>query len=872
ATRDGASILTKNPDFRRYIGSHFTLYDDFCIALKYKKLHLCKWSKSRKPVPKDRVLTNFYPKAHLYTSSSNFSPTSYIQGSPSPLTKILGNPYLQVRELRQALYARLDFESVTERLPYFDPETGIVVWEETVVNSDPALEHLLSRPIKAVAHFFPPSKLKKPENVSIEDWDHHLFAVHAITMEVCAASCKVSWKEKKSLFDYLMIKEEQYKIDFEPVNQKLSYMVASDNDFDKRLSTIKKCLERDDISIVSSDFINQCISQKKILDASGFAVTGSTLSVDSTAVDPDEVKTNSTEIVTRKRKSKEETATTSKKQKEGSEDLVTEVKSETTRRTSKRNVKRKTGNQEEKEDESESKGKGKKVKEEEAEQKVKQEEKPAKEKGKQKKEIPEADSTPNIVTKIKKGKAVVDEWFPYAKDCHVYDSGDVVYDCMLNQTEIGHNNNKFYKIQVLRSDSVASKFYSFNRWGRVGAKGMTSLLQFSTAEGAIHSFSQKFKDKTKNDWENRQNFVKYPGKYHYIEMDYGDEDEAPEDSAEVETDREIKGQKAPETKLDVKVQDIMKLIFNVEEMKREMVEIGYDVLNQISAILITRPANLRSELQRLSSEFYTLIPHDFGRNVPPTIDTMETLKKKVGMVEALADMRIASKLIQSMKGNFEKNVLDLHYDSLKCELKPLDHNDERFDVVKKYTKNTHAATHNQYTLDVLDVFDLSREGENDVFEKGKGGQIKENRQLLWHGSRITNFAGIMSQGLRIAPPEAPVTGYMFGKGVYFANMVSKSANYCFTNSQNNIGLLLLCEVALGAEKELLHADYNAGELAKKSNKDSTKGIGSTCPDPEQSIELDGATVPLGTPIKGEKASGSLLYDEFIVYDVSQIKM
>lgn len=57
--------------------------------------------------------------------------------------------------------------------------------------------------------------------------------------------------------------------------------------------------------------------------------------------------------------------------------------------------------------------------------------------------------------------------------------------------------------------------------------------------------------------------------------------------------------------------------------------------------------------------------------------------------------------------------------------------------------------------------------------------------------------GILSQGLRIAPPEAPVTGYMFGKGVYFADMVSKSANYCFTNSFSNTGLMLLCEVALG---------------------------------------------------------------------------
>lgn len=38
---------------------------------------------------------------------------------------------------------------------------------------------------------------------------------------------------------------------------------------------------------------------------------------------------------------------------------------------------------------------------------------------------------------------------------------------------------------------------------------------------------------------------------------------------------------------------------------------------------------------------------------------------------------------------------------------------------------------------------------------------------------------------------------MFGKGIYFADMVSKSANYCMANHSNKTGLLLLCEVALG---------------------------------------------------------------------------
>ena len=61
--------------------------------------------------------------------------------------------------------------------------------------------------------------------------------------------------------------------------------------------------------------------------------------------------------------------------------------------------------------------------------------------------------------------------------------------------------------------------------------------------------------------------------------------------------------------------------------------------------------------------------------------------------------------------------------------------------------------------------------------------------------------------MRIAPPEAPVTGYMFGKGVYFADMVSKSANYCCTTRTNNTGLLLLCDVALGDMYERTQADY-----------------------------------------------------------------
>jgi poly [ADP-ribose] polymerase len=98
------------------------------------------------------------------------------------------------------------------------------------------------------------------------------------------------------------------------------------------------------------------------------------------------------------------------------------------------------------------------------------------------------------------------------------------------------------------------------------------------------------------------------------------------------------------------------------------------------------------------------------------------------------------------------------------------------------------------TVDLLEGYRIDREEEDARF--WPWSQL-DNRKLLWHGSRTTNYVGILSQGLKIAPKDAPSTGYMFGKGIYFADLASKSANYCFASNENPYGLLMLCDVALG---------------------------------------------------------------------------
>lgn len=71
---------------------------------------------------------------------------------------------------------------------------------------------------------------------------------------------------------------------------------------------------------------------------------------------------------------------------------------------------------------------------------------------------------------------------------------------------------------------------------------------------------------------------------------------------------------------------------------------------------------------------------------------------------------------------------------------------------------------------------------------------------------------------------------MFGKGVYLADMSSKSANYCYPYISGGQGLLLLCEAELGDPMhELTGSSYTAGEDALKNGSYSTWGKGTTGP-------------------------------------------
>ncbi|KAJ4768136.1 Poly [ADP-ribose] polymerase [Rhynchospora pubera] len=435
------------------------------------------------------------------------------------------------------------------------------------------------------------------------------------------------------------------------------------------------------------------------------------------------------------------------------------------------------------------------------------------------KEDNKEEKTEKLVTATKKGSAVLDHYLPQdiKSTYHVLQVGDDIYDATLNQTNVGDNNNKFYTIQALEPDD-GMRYMVFTRWGRVGVPGQNKLLGPFTKDRAISEFQGKFYDKTKNYWPNRKNFRCFPKLYTWLEMDYGEDEKDNKKGKKKRSESTISGPK--ESKLERRIADFISLICNVNMMKQQMMEIvastqGYEVLKRISDEI---GQARRSTLEQLSGEFYTVIPHDFGfkKMSEFVIDSPQKLKEKLDLVEALGEIEIATKLLEE-ETDVEDDPIYTRYKQLKCELTPLETNSQEFSMFSG----------------------------------------TQNRMLLWHG-------------LRIAPPEAPVNGYAFGKGVYFADMFSLSAGFSRI-WPSGPGVLLLCEVALGEMNELFSSNCNAHNLP--NGKLSTKGVGTIAPDKsEYEIIEGGVVVPLGEPKQVQSITSCISYNQYIVYNVDQIKM
>ena len=149
------------------------------------------------------------------------------------------------------------------------------------------------------------------------------------------------------------------------------------------------------------------------------------------------------------------------------------------------------------------------------------------------------------------------------------------------------------------------------------------------------------------------------------------------------------------------------------KLTQEQIKAGYKALQKIDQCITNK--NTGDALIKACDAFYTRVPHCFGMQRPPIIRTKKELKLKIDLLETLGDIEIAMKVINEESDKL-LNPIDQHYMGLKCKLKTLDHASEEFQLIDRYTQNTHAKTHNQYKMEVVDVFEITDTPHNENFK------------------------------------------------------------------------------------------------------------------------------------------------------------
>lgn len=414
----------------------------------------------------------------------------------------------------------------------------------------------------------------------------------------------------------------------------------------------------------------------------------------------------------------------------------------------------------------------------------------------------------------------------------------------LNFTDIVNNNNKFYNAEVLETSD--HKFYLYTVYGRVGASGAKEFRACSSKSDAEVEGEKIIKSKIKKG---------------YVEVKLAKSDIGSEvgktkvdASVSVESLKKLGANVVEKdetaSKLHPKVQDLVRTWFGVTQ---EFIELNLDTkkcpLGQLSVDQIDKAKEIleeartivhskkpdQQELNKLTSLYYSNIPHVLGHRINPDVlrfDADDKINKAFDILDVFADAKNVQAVIS------KKSAVDSQYATLKAELEFVENNSPTWKWLEAMVTETRASNHGSLgKLKVHQIFKVRRENEDKHFmetaqriakECGKftpsevyatlvkkRPDVSKDLQELyqkanilpgWHGTRRANMIGITTKGLLIRPSGVIHAGSMYGDAVYWATNSTKSINYCdvrgsyWAQGTNKTAYLFLADVAFGNSK------------------------------------------------------------------------
>jgi len=271
-------------------------------------------------------------------------------------------------------------------------------------------------------------------------------------------------------------------------------------------------------------------------------------------------------------------------------------------------------------------------------------------------------------------------------------------------------------------------------------------------------------------------------------------------------------------------------------LSAEHIQNGRNILLKAKDIVKSKGGKSSKEIENLTNDFYTLIPHNLGQGSRGKLehlllDDVNKILQKEDDLDTLLDAK-------ALGASLTSSSVDDQYKSLNTDFEFVDKKSDLFKWLISMVRDTRASNHKQLgDIILLNAWSVKRNNEFDAFlntsekiAKEYGKQIvpdvlnklvknrldvnKEHNTLyekanvlpLFHGSRTCNLSSIFQLGLRVRPANVQLTGSAFGDSLYFASQSSKSANYTSINrsywskGSDDKAYLFLADAALGKQK------------------------------------------------------------------------
>lgn len=311
------------------------------------------------------------------------------------------------------------------------------------------------------------------------------------------------------------------------------------------------------------------------------------------------------------------------------------------------------------------------------------------------------------------------------------------------------------------------------------------------------------------------------------------------------------------SKLDLQTQELMTFLFGATQnfvsttlkcplgqLTNIQIDDGRSRLDKAKKIINAKKKltkKNKDEIEKLTNDFYGLIPHNFGAGARGQmshllLDTLDKIMQKEDDLDTLLDAKSVGAVLNNTSGVDEK------YKTLNADISAVPRDNPMFSFIANYYSGSQQRAHGYTNTRVKNVWSVSRKDkESDYFisnvekisKKCNGyNYIKEanrlyrnatqyslsNREdldlkalklykqanvwMCWHGTRSANIIGITKRGLLIRPSGAIHTGSMYGDGKYYSHQSSKSLNYCdggywARNKGKQSKYMFILDVALG---------------------------------------------------------------------------